>query len=55
MAGSNNKVTFGKMDAVEAFISMPVNSTDGAVEDAVKAKYANQIFSSYNAPNHLDD
>jgi hypothetical protein len=21
----------------------------------VKAKYANQIFSSYNAPNHLDD
>jgi hypothetical protein len=44
MACSNNKVTFGKMDAIEAFIPMPVNSQNGAVESAVASKYANQMI-----------
>jgi hypothetical protein len=44
MACSNNKVTFGKMDAIEAFIQMSVNSRNCAVERAVKTKYAKQMI-----------
>jgi hypothetical protein len=43
MACSNNKVTFGKMDAIEAFIPMPVNSKTADAESAVTTKYANQM------------
>ncbi len=47
MACSNGKVTFGKMDAIEATISMPVNSKTSDVESAVRNKYAAQM-SGYN-------
>jgi len=40
-------ITFGKMDAIEATISMPVNSKTSDVESAVRNKYAAQM-SGYN-------
>jgi hypothetical protein len=42
-ACSRNKVTFGKMDAIEAFIPLPVSSSCYEVDRQVTTKYANQI------------
>jgi hypothetical protein len=42
-ACSRNKVTLGKMDAIEAFIPLPVSSSCFDVDRQVIAKYANQI------------